>query len=502
MTRRSMQVALVLGALVLVVLALGQLPATAPAQWGTASLVVVLVALVVSVGGVWVRTVESVLTLVFVLLYLVPQNYVLVGPLRSAGNPAVILGMTALALWVAGRLLGLVTARRDHPARWTVLAFVLTACTAFAAGMMRPLTSIEATGAIRVLFPLAALVGIALLACDGLTQASQVDALIQRVVIIGAIAAAIGIIEFVVPTFSYRTLAHLPGLTTNTDLITDTRSGFRRVNGGAAHPIEYSIAEAALVPLALHLVYHAATRAARILNLVALGLLLAVVPMTVSRSGIVCLAIGIGWYMVHLNNRARLNLVALGLLGLGAMRGAVPGLLGTLSSLLVVGSADPSIRGRTSDYAKIPQLMDGHWFFGRGLGTFQPNQYFFLDNQYLGSLLEGGVVGLAAFIAVLVVGMSLARGARRRATSEVTRGLGQALSASIAALAAGAALFDELSFRQTGFLLFLLFGVSGALWTIVRRGAASDEPAGPDAQQVLDGPTPVHGHTVLETSNA
>lgn len=469
---------MVLVALALVVLGLSQVPQSVSAIWGAAALVVVLLALVVAAGGVWLRTVESVLTLVFAVVYLVPENYVLVGPLRSAGNPAVLLGAAALGLWVAGRLLGTLTAQRDHPARWTVLAFVLAACTAFAAAMMRPLTSVESSGAVRALFPLAALVGVALLACDGLTQASQVETLVQRMVIIGAIAAVAGIVEFLLPTFSYRTLARLPGLTINTDLINDTRSGFRRVNGGAAHPIEYSIAEAALVPLALHLVYHSATRVVRVVNLVALALLLAVVPMTVSRSGIVCLAIGIGWYLLHLSPRARLNVVALGLLGLGAMRGAAPGLLGTLGSLLVVGEQDPSIRGRTSDYAKIPQLMEGHWAFGRGLGTFQPSQYFFLDNQYLGSLLEGGILGLSALVMVLVVAMGLARGARRHATTEATRGLGQALSASVAALAGGAALFDELSFRQTGFLLFLLLGASGALWAAVRRGPESQELAG------------------------
>ncbi len=489
MLRRMLLGAVVLGGLLLTVLALVSASRSAPEPLALISLSLVLVALVIAIGGLWVRRTESVLTIMLILLYLVPQNYVLVGPLRSVGNPAILAGMFALVLWSSGRLLGLVTPEHDHPARWVVMLYVLGAATAMAAGMMRPLTHSESSGATRALFPIAAVVGIALLACDGLTRRRQVEVLIQRLVFIGAVAALIGMAEFLLPGFNYRTLAHLPGLTTNTELISDSRSGFQRVMGAASHPIEYSVALAALAPLALHLAHHAHTRTMRRLNLLALVALVAVTPMTVSRSGVVCLAVGIAWYMVHLSARARLNVAVIGIIGLGVMRSAIPGLLGTIRSLLLIGDQDPSIRARTIDYAKIPQLMEGHWAFGRGWGTFQPDQYFFLDNQYLGSLLEGGVVGLTIFLAVLIVGMGLARGARKAATSASIRGLGQAMSASIAALAVGAATFDEASFRQTAFLLFLLVGCSGALWSIVRRDSiaragARSVPAPSDVAQL------------------
>ena len=35
------------------------------------------------------------------------------------------------------------------------------------------------------------------------------------------------------------------------------------------------------------------------------------------------------------------------------------------------------------------------YWFGHGLGTFDPRIYFFLDNQYLGTLVETGLVGTA-----------------------------------------------------------------------------------------------------------
>lgn len=416
------------------------------------------------------RDAQAVLTLMLVLLLLVPQNYV-VGPLKSVGQPAQLVGLLALALWAAGRFLGLLDARRSHPVRWLFLVYALTVLVSFAAATTRTLTGEESSGAVRALFPAAAMLGIGLLATDGLDSRKRVESLLERLVLLGGIAAFIGIVEFFNKGFVYSEVMRLPGLTTNTEIINDTRSGFSRIDGAAAHPIEYAVVIACLAPLALHLALHAATRTRRRLCGLALTLMLVVSPMSVSRSGILALAVGLAVYVVHLSGRARLHAAVVGLIGIGIFHAMVPGLLGTLKSLFLIGEEDPSIAGRTEDYAQIPGLMADHVWLGRGLGTFQPSRYFYLDNQYLGSLLEGGVLALVVLIGVYVTGMCVARGVRHRSGSEALRGLAQALTASIAAFGVTAATFDELSFRQTGFTLFLLLGCAGALWTLVR-----DEP--------------------------
>ena len=427
----------------------------------------VSLAFVVGLLAVSRRDSQSVLTLMLLLLFLLPEDYVVVGPLKSVGNPAQMVGMLALALWAAARVLGLIDARRDHPIRWVFLAYAMATLVAFAAAMSRTLSAEESAGAVRVLFPAAAALGVGLLAVDGLESRERVETLLEHLVLIGGVAAFIGIIEFFNHGFVYFEVMRLPGLTTNTDVINDTRSGFSRIDGAAAHPIEYAVALACLAPLALHLTLNASTRARRRWCGVALLLLLVVSPMSVSRSGVVALAVGLGVYAMHLSGRARFNAAVLAVIGVGVFRAAVPGLLGTLKSLLLIGQADPSIEGRTQDYAQIPGLMAGHWWLGRGLGTFQPERYFYLDNQYLGSLLEGGMLGLAVLIATYLTGICVARGVRHRSGDPGLRGLGQALAGSIAALAVSALTFDELSFRQTRFTLFLLLGCAGALWTLV-----------------------------------
>lgn len=437
---------------------------------------VVVAGLVAGSVGTSRRDAVSVLTLLMGVLFLVPENYVLVGPLKSVGNPALLLGLVALVAWGVARLRGNLDPYRGHPIRWTILGVVLSTLTAYAAGGMRLLTDDEAAGSIRSLFPAFAAIGIALLSLDGLADPERLDTLLARIVGFGGIAAFVGILEFFT-AFNYRDFARLPGLTVTTEVINASRSGFSRIDGAAAHPIEYAVALAALAPIALHMSLHASSRGRRRMAALALVGILVVNPMTVSRSGLLTLAVGLGFYITELGTRARLNALVLSVLGVAMFRSAVPGLLGTLTGLVTVGNDDPSIAGRTEDYDKIPGLMAGFWPFGRGLGTFQPLQYFYLDNQYLGSLLEGGVVLLISVITLFVVGTSMARGGRARSITPPGRSLGQALAGSVAALGLAAVTFDEFSFHQTSFLAFFLVGCAGAYWTAARRASPALTPA-------------------------
>ena len=85
----------------------------------------------------------SVLTLLIVLLLLVPQHYVLVGPLKSVGSPAVLVALAALGH--LGRVPDPEPQRRVelHPVRWALLVFTIAALTSYAAGMTRDLTTAE-----------------------------------------------------------------------------------------------------------------------------------------------------------------------------------------------------------------------------------------------------------------------------------------------------------------------------------------------------------------------
>lgn len=413
------------------------------------------------------RDPSTLVSATLVLLFVIPGNQAVVGPLRSVGKPAILLGLACFAAWAAGRLMGWLSAQPLHPLRWTVWLYVTGATSSYAAAMSRYLTPDEMDSATRTIFPVLATVGVAMLAMDGLDGWGAVERVLKVLVFVAGLQGLIGVLEFFLG-IDYTTMFDVPGLKPNTENVDLMRSGFLRITAAAVNPIEFSVALGAVLPLALHFALnHRGPGRAR--WWVLLGLVLVAVPLTVSRSGLLALAVGMVVYGAVLSRRMQLNILVLAVIGAGAFRAAVPGVLGTIKYFFFAGSTDNSITGRTDDYAHIGGLMHDHWWFGRGFGTFLPLSYFYLDNQYLMSMLNGGLLGLVILIALYVVAMSTARGARKRTEERVQRDLAQAVAASIAAFALTALTFDQFSFDQCGFTLFVLIGCAGALWTASRR---------------------------------
>jgi hypothetical protein len=434
------------------------------------------------------RDAVSLLTVVLVPLFLIPENYSIAGPLKSVGYPPLLAGLACLAVWAVARWTGAIRAVPWHPFRWTMLVFLLTSMMSYAAALTRNLVQAEADSATRMIFPLLAMVGIAMLATDGLSTVEQVERLLKRLVFLTTLEGLIGALEYAFH-LDYRTLARLPGMVVNTEVGDSIRNGIDRIEAAAAHPIEFSLALATAVPLALHFALNAGDTRSRRLFWACFGIMAGVIPLTVSRTGLLGVAICIIVYGSVLRGRARANLLVLSTIGLVTFPILAPRVLGTIKNFVFAGTTDNSITGRLDDYALIPLLMDGHWWFGRGFGTFQPLVYFFLDNQYLMQLLTGGIVSLLAFLGIFVVGAGVARGARKRFTRTRDRDLAQAIAAPILAIAVGAGTFDLFSFLQCAFTLFLLCGCAAALWTISRREARAAEADAPEALLASAGDT-------------
>jgi hypothetical protein len=438
------------------------------------------------------RDAVSLLTVVLVPLFLIPENFAIAGPLKSVGYPPMLAGLACLVVWAVARWTGAIDAERGHPWRWAVLAFVVVNLAAYAAAMSRVLVQDETDSANRQIFPFFAMIGITMLATDGLGSRQQVERVLKRMVVLATVEAGIGILEYFLK-MDYRTIARLPGLVVNTEALNATRSGFARITAAAAVPPELSVVAAAVVPLAIHFALNSTVAAQRRRWFVCVAVLVAVVPLTVSRSGLLTLAVGIAIYGAILTGRPRANLIVLSIFGLVLFPLIAPGILGTLRNFVFAGTKDDSITGRLDDYQYLPGLLEGHWWFGRGFGTFEPTVYFFLDNQYLMSLLTGGVALLVVFVSVFIIGAGVARGARKRSVRTADRDLAQAIAAGIVAVAAAAATIDLFSFLQATFVLFLLAGCGAALWTIARHEADAREAIDTPAPEVSAGPTPISG---------
>ncbi|MFD0688154.1 O-antigen ligase family protein [Actinomadura fibrosa] len=412
----------------------------------------------------------TVLSVFVVMLTVVPARFI-VGPLGAAGTPAGIMAVLCL-FWYLSSMIAARTSpiRGVQPVRTVVVVFCCAMLASYAAANLRYLPALEANAADRGLILTAGWAGIALLAADGIPRLDRLEAVRRRLVAGGGFIAALGCLQFFTGLDLAGRLA-FPGLTTSTSYTSLLqRDEFNRPMATATHPIEFGVVLAMLLPLALHGAVHAGEgRRGRRWLLVCL--ILVVLPMTVSRSAILGLAVCCVVILPIWPAMWRFTaVVMLGVFMVG-LRALVPGLIGTLTSLVSDIGSDSSTVTRTNDYVVLGDTFVHRPWLGQGFGTYLPQTYRILDNQYLLSAVETGVVGVAALLTVLLSGWFLARSARRAALARrdaVTAHLAQCFAASMAVALFSFFTFDAFSFPMVSNLAFLLLGCCGALWRLTR----------------------------------
>lgn len=412
------------------------------------------------------RDAVTLLSVYAFLLLLVPSHLVF-SALGGNGTPAMVVGLVALALWCTASRPKDDRSVRARPVRFAILVYITADIASYMLAMLHELDPAEVRSADRALLTLGAAAGIALSAADGIPTLERLETLLSRVVIFASICAGIAALQFV--GFDLTRHLYIPGLHATSTLGSDsTRASFNRVAGTARHPIELGATLAMVLPLALHFAFRA-EGSARTWRWLCVGLLGLAIPMSLSRTAIVgVLVVVIVLLPTYPPVRQRAALVVGGVWTTVMWLG-IPGLVGTLRNLFTNAGSDASVTDRTARYSRIAGLFRHHVYIGRGLGTFIPERYFVLDNQYIATTLETGLIGLSALIFVMIVSFGCARGARRLLKDPVTRDLAQSLAAAAAVPLAVFATFDALSFPMVPGLMFLLLGCNGALWRIARQ---------------------------------
>ena len=387
--------------------------------------------------------------------------------LGSLGAPSLLAGFICLGYWVWLRVARLgAPARRSQPVRVAYLVFFVVAWLSFAAAQARGLPGDEVSPAISGLLRTLSWAGVVLLANDGVTTAQQFMTLIRRIVLIGGLVAVLGLAQFFTGEAIIDRI-HIPGLSVNAaESALAGRSGFARANATATHPLEFAVVLVAVFPLGVSL---ALTRARS-------GLLVWWAPIATglacllssSRSAIVGFAIGLLFLLPVLEARARVWMGAAVAVGLGVVYVTVPGMLGSITGLFL--NADASTTSRTNGLSVAAEIASQHLVLGRGFGTFLP-KYYILDNQLAGLLIEVGIVGLSAFLALAGVSMTLAWRARKASHHPDVSLVAGALVASLAATVALFAFFDAFAFGMAAGTLALLIGLSGAVSNVVHGEA-------------------------------
>jgi O-antigen ligase len=408
--------------------------------------------------------------LAIALAYLLPARLVYL-PLTDLGRPAIMLGAVLLIWWVLTRLHpGLVTPGAQ-PMRWAFAGYLTALAASYVAGQARGLSVLEANGAERTLLVALAAGGVLLATADGIGTRARIDTVLRALSWGGGVMALIGLIQFV---FRFDPTIHLrfpPLLVFRRDLIgfrERGNDGLVRVAGNAGHYIEFSVLLVLGVLIAIHLARFAPTRAQRQLYGAIAILQAAVVPLTVSRTGVLALATGMLLLILAWPLRTTFNILLTGLLLAALLRVARPGLLGTLRSLLLTGENDPSVQARLEDYQYVAPLIAQRPWFGRGVGTFIPELYQLLDNQWLATLVSSGVVGVLGLATLHLAGILLALRVRRRATSARDRDLAAVLAVAITVSAVTGFTYDSMFFTTFLITLHVLLGLAAALWRLTR----------------------------------
>lgn len=414
----------------------------------------------------------TILVLFSALLFVFPSEVALVGPLRSNGSPARLIGMVAMVLLA----LDLLRARRERAAvapPIVVLLLLYLVQAVFFYGWVTLDGTHDPAGLLRQLLFSVSACGIGLYAAVRARTITTVHQVIGVLVAGCSLSAVVALTQAVGSPVKWADLVTLPGF----DQVSGTggggsRLGFLRVVGTASHPIEFGVVLGCCLPLALHLVLHAVTRRARRAAAAGAGLMALALPFALSRGGLVCIATAVVIFLLAQPWRVRLATALMGAVATSSAYVLAPSLSSALVALFSNDATDPSITGRTSDYP----IVDAAFNAAPWLGGSPLPPSLILDNQWLSVLAERGLLGVVAFAALFAVPVAgLAASAWRSRTADPVRAsLATALAGALCALGVSGGVFDLMSFGQAAMLLFLLVGLSAAVVLPPRNDAGAD----------------------------
>ena len=245
-----------------------------------------------------------------------------------------------------------------------------------------------------------------------------------------------------------------------TDVTADPNApGRPMVAGATRHPLSLTSILGMALPFAVVLAAVAPTMRRRLLWGLAACIILTGALITQRRSGAVVPGFALLMLFI-LRPRQLLRLAPFGIVAL------VLGLVlsgGGFSSIQQIkeGGDRDSTMGRTADYAAIIPDVLTNPMLGRGYGTLDSirvDTYRIYDNEYLGQIYQVGVLGLIAFLALILTPLFVVRSVLR--SDHPLRGP-PALAAGAGCLAFGvaASLYDILSFPQAPYLFLFLAAV-------------------------------------------
>ena len=298
----------------------------------------------------------------------------------------------------------------------------------------------------------------------------DVDLVVRILVLGGAIVAGLALIEYRTGFSVFSLLGRLPLLEQLNLPVEQGRGGRPRPYGSAEHPIALSALLVILAPLTIYLV----RRHGRHWWLATLVLVMGMVS-TISRTGVVMLAVAfltLLWMRPRHVWRVLPLLIPLAI----AVKLLVPGAIGSLryqfnpSGGIIANQSTSAgniqAGNRLTDLGPVLDDVSRKPVFGIGYGVRVRGNAVktgrVLDDQWLGTLYDTGVVGLLGWAwLILRYCRRVARSARGDLSPEGWLKAG--LVSSVSAFAVGMLTFDAFSFIQVTFVFYTLLALGAII---------------------------------------
>jgi O-antigen ligase len=408
--------------------------------------------------------------LLCVLCFLVPAlptYVVLPGALKGNGAPARMIALIMFGLVVLGFMLVRRTSqpRRVNPGALIILLYFALWLMTYGVGLLNNDDYVTASNKSRALVGLIAHVGVGLYVIARIRTARQQNIVLGCLAVGLTFACLVGLLQ-AVASLDLRLLLQPPGFVLNSEInitqLSFERQGVNRVTSTSQHPIEFSVLAAVTIPLTIYFARNAAIRRVRLLSGAACVVAMLALPAAVSRSGIFSQVTALLVYMFAFKIRPIAIAVSAIFLATAGYMIVFPQIANALWSTITGSAEDASVESRVEDYARVSASFREHPIFGLGLGGSVPTEFGYLDNEWMGAIVQGGVVGLTAMALISGGAIFGITAALRTATSQREREQAYMLGAMAVGILASSFTFDLFGFEQTAVIYFIVLGL---LWS-------------------------------------
>lgn len=407
----------------------------------------------------------ALLSLTIALIALIPARLIVPG-MTDLGRPGLIVALLLFTWWMLAHFSPNLVMTGSQPIRWAVLVFFTTLLISYAVGFMRGLTSMEANAADRTMLFFGAFTGLCLTAADGIPNWLRLRGVLKVLVSCAAIVSTIAVVEYVT-AIDLTTYLTIPGLQAKGWVPGfEQRGAGLRVAATTSHYIELAAFLALVLPFAMHFAIFSKRHLRRRLAMLSVLIIVGGIFATISRTGILAVALVLAVLFPVWTWRMRYNVLAVTCGMLAMVAAASPGLFNTLLHLFDDPSSNPAFTVRQARYSLVFSYVAQRPWLGRGTGTWVAPQYQILDNQWLDTLISNGIVGVTVLAGLHITGIVLAFLALRRSTSVEDKHLCAALMSTQVIGLAVAATFDSLSFATYATMLALTLGMCGTVWRL------------------------------------